>query len=75
MTSEVTSVHVYIRHLRMAKPRAICRDGAKRWWARKGLDWSDFVSNGIPGQVLLDTKCGLARRVVRAAELEAESGR
>ncbi len=75
MTAEVTSIRVHLRHLRMAKPRPICHDGAKRWWARKGLDWSDFVSNGIDGQVLLDTKDGLARRVVRAAEVEAESGR
>lgn len=75
MTPEVTSVHVYLRHLRMAKPRAICQDGAKRWWKRKGLDWSDFVLNGIAGQKLLDTKCGLAKRVVVAAETEITSGR
>lgn len=74
MSQEVTSVRVYLRHLRLAKPRAICHDGAKRWWARKGLDWNDFVANGLPGQVLLDTKDGLAARVVRAAELEANGG-
>jgi len=73
--TEVTSVHVYLRHLGMAKPRAICHDGAKRWWKRHGFDWSDFVYNGIAGQKLLDTKCGLARRVVLAAELEITSGR
>lgn len=75
MSAEVTSVRVYLRHLRMAKPRSICHDGAKRWWAKKGLDWEDFVENGIDGQVLTDTGCGLARRVVKAAEVEAESGR
>ena len=74
---EVTSVRVYVRHLRLAEPRPICHDGAKRWWARKDLDWQDFVKNGIPGQVLLDTKDGLAARVVRAAvkEMESNSGR
>lgn len=75
MSGEVTSVHVNLRHLRMAKPRSICHDGAKRWWGKKGLDWNDFVANGIAGQVLLDTGCGLARRVVTAAEVEAEGGR
>lgn len=75
MTSEVTSVHVYKYHLDMVKPRRICVDGAKRWWDRKGLSWNDFIANGIPGQVLLDTGCALAARVVRAAELEAENGR
>ena len=75
MKREVTSVHVYIRHLRLAKPRSICHDGAKRWWKRHDLDWTDFVNNGIPGQKLLDTGCGLAKRVVVAAETEATSGR
>lgn len=59
----------------MTKPRSICHDGAKRWWAKKGLDWEEFVADGIPGQTLLDTGCGLAKRVVKAAELEAERGR
>lgn len=75
MTREVTSVRIHLRHLAMAKPRAICHDGAKRWWKRHDLDWSDFVLNGIAGQVLLDTGCGLAKRVVVAAETEATSGR
>lgn len=75
MTQEVTSVRVYLRHLRMAKPRAICVEGAKRWWAKKDLNWDEFVAEGIDGQVLRDTGCGLAKRVVKAAELEAESGR
>lgn len=75
MTREVTSVRVYKRHLQMAKPRSICDDGAKRWWKRHNLDWSDFLANGIDGQVLLDTGCGLAKRVVVAAETETTSGR
>lgn len=75
MSSEVTSVRVYLRHLRMAKPRSICVEGAKRWWAKKNLNWDEFVEGGIDGQILLDTGCGLAKRVVTAAELEAESGR
>ncbi len=75
MNQEVTSVRVHLRHLRMAEPRPICHDGAKRWWARKGFDWPDFVMNGIDGQKLLDTGDGLARRVVNAAEKESIGGR
>lgn len=75
MTSEVTSVQVHLRHLGQLTPRSICVSAAKKWWARKELSWEDFVNNGIPGQVLLDTGDAVARRVVRAAEAERDSGR
>lgn len=75
MTSEVTSVHVHHRHLGQLTPRAICDSGAKKWWSRKGLSWSEFIHGGIPGQVLLDTGDAVARRVVRAAEAERDNGR
>lgn len=75
MSSEVTSLRVHVRHLRQAKPRSICIEGAKRWWEKKNLDWSQFVTEGIDSQVLLGTGCALAKRVVAAAQLEANRGR
>lgn len=74
MTSEVTSVRVELRHLRLCKPRAICHGGARKWWARQGLDWADFVANGIDSSVLTATRDGLALRVVKTAEMEASGG-
>lgn len=72
--TEVTSVRVYLRHLGAAKPRPICHSGGRKWWARRGWSWSDFVRDGIEGQRLLDTGDALAIRVVTAAELEASGG-
>lgn len=71
---EVTSVRVYLRHLYQAKPKPICHTGARTWWARHGLCWSDFLADGIDGQILLDTKDAFAIRVVEAAEREATRG-
>lgn len=73
--TEVTSARVYLRHLRAVKPKSICHSGARSWWESKGLSWSDFISNGIDGQTLLDTKDANAVRVVRIAEQEAAGGR
>lgn len=42
----------------------ICGKGARPFFLRHGLDWSDFVTNGISAQVLWDTGDGYARRVV-----------
>lgn len=40
---------VYHRHLLSAK---ICSKGARGWWKSHGLNWSDFLANGIPAQEL-----------------------
>jgi hypothetical protein len=35
--------------------RGFCRDKSKAWAARHGLDWHDFVVNGIDEEKLLAT--------------------
>lgn len=62
--NEVTSVHVRFQHLRLVR---YCPDGTQAWWLKHGLDWRDFVRNGIDGQVLLDTGDPMARKLVEAA--------
>lgn len=64
MTLEVTSTTVRVKHLRTA---GICADGAQRWWEREGMDWRDFVRNGIAAQKLLDTADPRAVRLVEIA--------
>lgn len=59
----MTSV-VRMKHLRAAK---ICSDGARKWWSKHGFDWSDFLTNGIAEQTLLDTGDPFAKRVVKIA--------
>lgn len=63
---EVTS-RVYMRHVRAAK---FCSGGARNWWKRHGLDWSDFLDNGIAEETLLQTGDALALRVIEIARNE-----
>lgn len=57
---------VVVTHIHLRKAR-ICMGGARRFWARHGLDWSDFVDNGIPEEKLLATGDAQAKRVVEIA--------
>lgn len=41
-----------------------CRSGTREWAKRQGLDWSDFVRNGIPAERLEATGDALALAVV-----------
>lgn len=41
-----------------------CARGARRWFARMGLDWSDFVMCGIDAEILLATGDAMALRLV-----------
>jgi hypothetical protein len=42
--------------------------GAKPWFAANGLDFRDFMKNGIPAADLLATGDAMAIRVVEQAE-------
>lgn len=64
---EVTSDRVYMRHLRAAK---ICSPGARSWWKRREWSWTDFLTNGIAAQTLLETGDPDAARVVKIARDE-----
>lgn len=41
-----------------------CARGARRWFARHGLDWSDFVMRGIDADIMLATGDAMALRLV-----------
>lgn len=57
-------VIVRMKHIRQAK---LCSDGARGFWARHGLDWTDFLRNGIDGDKLLATGDAQAAKVVEVA--------
>lgn len=42
-----------------------CARGARRWWARHGLDWSDFIKHGIDAEILAATGDAMALRLVQ----------
>lgn len=36
-----------------------CNTGGRPWFERHGLDWRDFVLNGVEEEVLLATGCAM----------------
>lgn len=53
----------------------ICFDGARPWFRRHGLDWQEFVANGIEAEQLEATGDALAFRVTAEARMrEAKAG-
>lgn len=61
-------ITVYVRHLRAV---GICNREPRIFCQRHGLSWSEFVRDGFPEKVLLDTGDPMALRVVQAARKEA----
>lgn len=55
---------VYAKDIRAAK---LCFGGARQWFRRHGLDWQDFVANGIGAERLEATGDALAVRVIAIA--------
>lgn len=46
MTSEVRA---YMRDVRAVH---MCSRGTREWFERHNLDWSDFLKNGVPVEIL-----------------------
>lgn len=55
---------VTLKDLRRAK---MCGKGARAFFSRHGLDWSDFVKQGIEAEKLENTKDAMAQRLVEVA--------
>ena len=53
-----------------------CGPVARKWFARHGFDWWDFVQHGIDAEKLLATGCPLAKALVdHAKQVEAKNVR
>lgn len=48
-----------------------CNRGLRAWFAREGLDWTDFVKHGIDADVLRQRDNAMAERAIARAEGEA----
>lgn len=62
MTDE--PVIVIMQDIRAAK---LCSSGARGWFQRQGMDWSKFLSEGLPEEQFIATGDANALRVVEAA--------
>ena len=69
--SETVTLRCYIRHVRAAR---ICHQGSRAWCQANGVEWADFLTNGIPAQRLLDTGDPIVYRVVQEAIKESTDG-
>jgi hypothetical protein len=65
MTPDVT---VFVRHVRAEK---LCLRGARKWFAHAGLDWGNFVANGIAASKLVETGDAMVKGPVARAQAEA----
>ncbi len=45
-----------------------CNRGLRAWFARSGLDWEDFLRNGIPAETLHQFDNAMIERVIARAE-------
>lgn len=52
-----------------------CMKSVKPWFASHGLDFRDFVRNGIEPEKLLATNDEYARKIVAHAQEESGNGR
>lgn len=48
-----------------------CNRGLRQWFAREGIDWADFLKQGIPAERLRLTNNAMAERAIALAEGEA----
>lgn len=60
----MSSLIVRMEHIRKAE---ICASGARHFFKRHNLNWSDFLENGIEAEKLLATKDAQAALVVEIA--------
>lgn len=58
---------VYLRHIRAA---GMCANGTKTFFEKNGLDWRDFIHNGIEAEKLAATGDAMALQVVKVAQNE-----
>ena len=61
----MSNVIVRVEHMRAAK---YCAGASRKWFASAGLDWNDFLTNGIPADKLRAAGNPLVEKVITEAE-------
>jgi len=74
----MTALIITTKHLftipGFARRAGFCRSGARRFFIEHGLDWNDFVRNGVAAETLLATNDALAIALVEWARTCEEAG-
>lgn len=71
MTEVTSGVIVRTRHMREGK---MCVNGSREWFEHRGLNWREFVKNGLPVEIIEATGDETALRVCRIARAEHDVG-
>ncbi len=58
---------VFMKHIRKAK---MCSGGGRSFFERHGLDWSDFLKNGIDVEIIEGLGDHMANQVVKIVREE-----
>lgn len=58
------SVTVTMKHIRACK---MCSSGTRAFFARHGMDWNKFLSEGLPEEDFIATGDAMAMQVVEVA--------
>lgn len=72
MTEVTSELRVFMRHVRAAK---ICAPGTRNFFRDNGLDWRDFLKNGIPVTTIREIGDHNALKAAIEAEKEQAGGR
>ena len=62
----------FIITARDLQAKGFCAPGARRWFHAHGLDFNDFLKNGIAASALLATNDGMAARAVELVRTDRE---
>lgn len=65
----MSEIRVTMRHVRQCK---MCSRGARAFFDRHGLDWSEFLRAGLPVEALERIGDAMAMQVAAAARAEQE---
>lgn len=60
---------IYVQHLQELK---LCVRGAKQWFRLHGLDFTDFLTNGVPCSRIEKLDDALAQKVVKYVREEEQ---
>lgn len=67
-----TELRVYPRHMRACGYCLI--PGARDWAKHHGIDWRDFIRNGVLASVLREVNDPMCQKVIAKAQQEQEQG-
>lgn len=56
---------ITMNHVRKS---GMCSSGARQFFADHNLDWSKFISEGLPASVIIATNDAMAMQVVEVAK-------